>query len=201
MEKKKIFLSFRPEYFRPILYNIKKYEYRKRFCLEATTAYLYLSAPVQEVVGIMELGIPIQIKSIIKNYPNDSAIYKRAQLCVDGGELFAIPIESLQLFINPIPISQIKKIDSSFHIPQCYLNISNHTEVYQYLLDQAKFDIEFYNEHQTIYEDNFGMTCKEMELTHEFEKKDYLYTHTEKYNIIRCGYLNKKNIQVGGIKT
>ena len=35
------------------------YEYRKRFCDEPTTAYLYLSAPVQEVVGIMELGKPI----------------------------------------------------------------------------------------------------------------------------------------------
>ena len=29
---KEIFLSFRPEYFKPLLYGIKKYEYRKRFC-------------------------------------------------------------------------------------------------------------------------------------------------------------------------
>ena len=42
-QKKNIFLSFRPEFFRPILYDIKKYEYRKRFCDEPTCAYLYLS--------------------------------------------------------------------------------------------------------------------------------------------------------------
>lgn len=39
--KKTIFLSFRPEFFRPILYGIKMYEYRKRFCEKPTTAYLY----------------------------------------------------------------------------------------------------------------------------------------------------------------
>ena len=38
---KEIFLSFRPEYFKPLLYGIKKYEYRKRFCDEETRAYLY----------------------------------------------------------------------------------------------------------------------------------------------------------------
>lgn len=66
--KKPIFLSFRPEFFRPILYDIKKYEYRKRFCKEPTTAYLYLSAPIQEVIGIMELGVPIMTKDIINQY-------------------------------------------------------------------------------------------------------------------------------------
>ena len=53
---KKIFLSFRPEYFEPLLYGIKKYEYRKRFCDEETIAYLYLSGKSRQVVGIVELG-------------------------------------------------------------------------------------------------------------------------------------------------
>ncbi len=197
MEKREIFLSFRPEFFRPILYDIKKYEYRKRFCMEATTAYLYLSAPLQEVIGIMELGIPIIIKDILDKYPEESDIYKRAQHCVIGGELFAIPIESLQLFKHPISILQIKELDASFHVPQCYLNITSHTDVYKYLKSQAMYDVEFVNDHKAIYEDNFGLTCKEMELTSEFERKDAIYTHMEKYNSIRCGYLNEKYSQGG----
>lgn len=187
--KREIFLSFKPEYFRPILYNIKKYEYRKRFCMEATTAYLYLSTPLQEVIGIMELGVPIKTKDILDKYPKESIIYKRTQLCVEVGELFAIPIESLQLYKCPVSISQIKKLESSFHVPQCYLNIKNHKEVYHYLISQEKYDVEFVNEHNAIYEDNFGVTCKEMELTSEFERKDAIYRNTEKYNIVRCGYL------------
>ena len=83
--KKQIFLSFRPEFFRPILYGIKKYEYRKRFCKEAATAFLYLSAPIQEVIGIMELGVPIMTKDIITKYPSDSDIYERTKHCIDVG--------------------------------------------------------------------------------------------------------------------
>ena len=64
-QKKHIFLSFRPEFFRPILYDIKKYEYRKRFCDEPTCAYLYLSSPVKKVIGIMQLGKRIHMDQII----------------------------------------------------------------------------------------------------------------------------------------
>ena len=48
---KEIFLSFRPEYFKPLLYGIKKYKYRKRFCNEETKAYLYLSGKVKKQDG------------------------------------------------------------------------------------------------------------------------------------------------------
>lgn len=195
--KKEIFLSFKPEFFRPILYNIKKYEYRKRFCMEAATAYLYLSAPLQEVIGIMELGVPIKTKDIADKYPDESMIHKRIQHCIDVGEFFAIPIESLQLYKKPISISTIKQLEPSFHVPQCYLGIANYKNVYAYLKKQERYDVEFYNEHDSIYEDNFGMTCKEMELTPEFERKDEIYTNTPKYDIIRCGYLNEKYYQGG----
>lgn len=190
--KKEIFLSFRPEFFRPILYGIKKYEYRKRFCMEASTAYLYLSAPLQEVVGIMELGVPVKTRDIIDKYPQESIIHKRTQQCIDAGELFAIPIESLQLYKKPISISTIKQLEPSFHVPRCYSGIQKYKKIYAYLKKQEMYDIEFYNKHDTIYEDNFGMTCKEMELTPEFEREDAAYTNTAKYNMIRCGYVNKK---------
>ena len=45
---KEIFLSFSPEYFKPLLYG---YEYRKRFCDEETSVYLYLSGKSRQVVG------------------------------------------------------------------------------------------------------------------------------------------------------
>lgn len=190
--KREIFLSFKPEYFRPILYDIKKYEYRKRFCMEATKAYLYMSSPLQEVIGIMELGIPIKTTDILNKYPQESVIYKRTQHCVNVGELFAIPIESLQLYKKPIPISKIQQLDPSFHVPQCYLNIAKYKKVYDYLQEQEMYDVEFINRHDAIYEDNFGATCKEMELTSEFERKDAIYINTAKYDIIRSGYLNQK---------
>lgn len=58
---KEIFLSFSPEYFKPLLYDIKKYEYRKRFIDEETKAYLYLSGKSRQVIGVMELGKLIRL--------------------------------------------------------------------------------------------------------------------------------------------
>lgn len=190
--KKEIFLSFKPDFFRPILYNIKKYEYRKRFCMEATSAYLYLSAPLQEVIGIMELGVPIKTADILDKYPIGSIVYKRIQRCIDSGEQFAIPIESLQLFIKPISLLTLKQLEPSFHVPQCYLELSKYNNIYTYFKKQDMFEIEFYNKHDMIYEGNLGMTCREMELMPEFEEKDTIYNSISKYDIIKCGYLNNK---------
>lgn len=190
--KKKIFLSFKPDFFRPILYDIKKYEYRKRFCKEATTAFLYLSAPVQEVIGIMELGVPILIKNVIPKYPEGSAIRTRSQRCIDAGEQFAIPIESLQLYKKPISIEEIKKVFPDFHVPQCYLEITKYKSVYELLCNREMYDVEFSNNHQSLFEDNFGTTCREMEMTSEFEHKNIIYIQNPKYNIVKCGYLNDK---------
>ena len=190
--KRKIFLSFRPEFFRPILYNIKKYEYRKRFCDMPTIAYLYLSSPVKKVIGIMELGKPLHIDEIIANYNNDSDVYIRLSKCLNGGEKFAIPIESLQLFKVPISIDKIKEIKCDFSVPQCYLNLENYKSVLDYLECQPMFEPEFYNNHNIIYEDNLGASCKEMELTNEFIFKDKKYLSDHKYDIVECGYINKR---------
>lgn len=191
-EKRKIFLSFRPEFFRPILYDIKKYEYRKRFCDEPTTAYLYLSSPIRKVIGIMELGKALHMDEIVSNYSKDSNEYARIIKCLEIGEKYAIPIESLQLFKNPVPIEKIKEIKNDFSVPQCYLNLENYKSVLDYLEVQPIYDVEFYNKHNIIYEDNLAMTCREMELTNEFILKDKKYLSDKKYDIVECGYINKK---------
>lgn len=192
--KKEIFLSFKPNYFRPILYDIKKYEYRKRFCKEPVTAYLYLSAPIQEVIGIMELGKPLIIKDIIYKFYNDNVIKLRLERCMESGEMYAIPINSLQLYTNPITINKMKSIDPKFKVPQGYLDITKYERIYEYLKSQTMHKVEFYNDHNTIYKENIGCTCIEMEKMDEFKLKDEYYSHNTKYDIIRCGYLNTKEI-------
>ena len=190
--KRKIFLSFRPEFFRPILYNLKMYEYRKRFCNEPTTAYLYLSSPVQEVIGIMELGQPILTTDKINDYEKGSIVYNRISHCIEGGELFAIPIESLQLFKTPVNIQKLKNIDNNFNVPQCYLNIEKFSKVYEYLKNQELYEKEYENSHSTLYENNFCMTCKEMEETEKFNLKDDEYIHNKKYDIIKSRYITSR---------
>lgn len=190
--KRNIFLSFKPEFFRPILYGIKKYEYRKRFCKEKVRAYLYLSSPVHEVIGVMELGEPLLIGEVIKSVDNNSLAYRRLNNCLDNREQYAIPIESLKLYKTPVPISKIKKINPDFFVPHSYLNIENHSNIFEFLNDQEMYTKEFHHEHKDIYIDNIGATCKEMEMSDEFKVKDKEYTSEKKYDIIKSGYLTRR---------
>lgn len=95
---KEIFLSFRPEYFKPLLYGIKKYEYRKRFCDEETKAYLYLSGKSRQIVGIMELGKPVRLDLTRNDYLNYPDTLKRVDEYILSKDINAVPIKSLALF-------------------------------------------------------------------------------------------------------
>lgn len=74
---KEIFLSFRPEYFKPLLYGLKRYEYRKRFCDEETRAYLYLSGKSRQVVWVLDLGRPMRLDYTRDNYVDYPDTLKR----------------------------------------------------------------------------------------------------------------------------
>lgn len=189
--KKSIFLSFRPEFFRPILYGIKKYEYRKRFCKEPVIAYLYLSSPVQEVVGIMELGKPLISEELIKNYSNTSLVHSRIQRAISSGEHYIIPIKSLTLFETPIPIKKLKEINPNFFVPQCYCNLENQKDIFEYLKKQKLLEVEFCNNHSKIYEENLCVLCIEMEKMKEYKEKDVEFRINPKYAQIKCNSLLK----------
>lgn len=192
--KREIFLSFRPEFFRPILYGIKKYEYRKRFCQEPVTAYLYLSSPVREVIGILELGEPLIIKELINDIDKKTTAYSRLEKCLENSEQYAIPIESLRLYKKPVSIEEIKKMEPTFHVPQSYLNIRKFSNLYNNLKDQKLYPKEFINSHSELYMDNLGCSCKEMETLEEFKLLDKMYLENKKYDIVKAGYILRRPV-------
>ena len=190
--KKEIFLSFKPDFFRPILYGIKKYEYRKRFTSEPVIAYLYLSAPVQEVIGIMDLGEALRIQDVSKT-TDDPKVLEVINSAIDSGDKLAIPIYSFTLFKKPIPLEKIKELYPDFFVPHSYIYLKNKPELLNYLRNQEKFETEFLHKHDGIYYDNFGVSCLKMEQTEEFKKLDKLFTKTEKNDIIKSKYLLRRD--------
>lgn len=183
--EKYIFLSFRPEYFRPILYGIKKYEYRKRFCKEPVIAYLYLSSPVQEVIGKIEFGKPLMTKELLDIYSNNKKVKSRLLRCLENREQYIIPIVSLQLFEDPVTICDLKKINSSFTIPQCYCNLEKQKDILEYLQSKTLLEREFLNDHSKVFEQNLGVLCIEMEETEEYIKKDNIFRNNPRYRKIK----------------
>lgn len=190
--ERNIFLSFRPEYFRPILYGIKKYEYRKRFCKEPVIAYLYLSSPVQEVIGKIKFEKPLMTKELLDVYSNNKKIKSRLLRCLENKEQYIIPIVSLQLFENPVTICDLKKINHSFTIPQCYCNLEKQKDIFEYLQSRTLLEREFLNDHSKVFEQNLGVLCIEMEETEEYIKKDNIFRNNPKYQKIKCSSLKER---------
>jgi predicted transcriptional regulator len=188
--KKNIILSFHPDFFRPILYGIKKYEYRKSFCKEPVRAYLYLTRPVSEFIGIMELGKvhhPGDIKSM---FSNNHDINKRMDVCIENKERAIVPIESFRMFKKPISLSEIKKIGIDFTVPRAFTYIDN-KEILKYLESLETFEKEFFHSHEYIYKDNIGVMCSEMEKLDEFIQMDKEFMKSERAILIKSQYVNK----------
>ena len=180
---KRIFLSFRPEYFRPLLYGIKKYEYRKRFCDEETIAYLYLSGKSRTVVGVMELGKPIRLDITRDNYIDYPDTLKRVDKYIESKDINAIPIKSLSLFMNPLSLEDIRKEIPNFMPPQMYFVLDNHLKLKQLLEQQKVCEKLFYHEHNCIYYDNLAKSVSELKKTDE-------YINLEKKNVDNNTFLN-----------
>ncbi len=178
---KEIFLSFRPEYFKPLLYGVKKYEYRKRFCFEETKAYLYLSGKVKKVVGIMQLGKPIRLDLTRDDYLNYPDTLKRVDEYIVSKDINAIPIKSLSLFKKPISLQDIRKEIPDFMPPQMYFILENHLKLKEILEKQPINERLFYHKHNGIYYDNLAKSVSELEKTDEFKKLHSKYINNNDF--------------------
>ena len=172
---KEIFLSFRPEYFKPPLYGIKKYEYRKRFCDEETKAYLYLSGKSRQVIGVMELGKPIRLDLTRENYLEYPETLKRVDAYILSKDINAVPIKSLALFDKPIGLNEIREQIPGFMPPQMYFVLDNHAKLKSLLEKQPLSKKLFVNDHEHVYYDNLAMSVSELEETQEFKRLHLMY--------------------------
>jgi len=178
---KEIFLSFRPEYFKPLLYGIKKYEYRKRFCDEETRAYLYLSGKSRQVVGVMELGRPVRLDFTRDNYLKYPETLKRVDEYILNKDINSVPIKSLSLYDNPISLDEIREEIPNFMPPQMYFVLDNHPKLKLILERQSLNEKLFIHDHKSIYYDNIAMSVSELEKTEEFLKLHLLHTNNNDY--------------------
>ena len=182
---KEIFLSFRPDYFKPLLYGFKKYEYRKRFCDEETKAYLYLSGNSRQVVGVMELGKPIRLDLTREDYLEYPDTLKTIDEYIFSRDINAIPIKSLALFDNPIDLDEIRKQIPSFMPPQMYFVLDNHPKLKLLLEKQLLNKKLFVNNHENIYYDNLAMSVSELKKTKEFQRIDSLHKNNNDFSNIK----------------
>lgn len=118
-----LLLSLKPEVFEKILSGEKIYEHRRVFPSESVKAYIYVSRPIQALVGILYLDNKINIEDWKEKYKYD----QEAQLRIDEylkQHKVAMEITEFQN-TNAIPLNKIKEVFPNFVIPQMYYYLEN----------------------------------------------------------------------------
>lgn len=123
-------LSFKAEVYKKVLSGEKIFEHRKVFPDEPVKAYLYVSAPIKAIVGIMNLSNKTEIVSWKELYSYDKDAIKRIDRYLEHHK-YAMEINEFQN-TNMIPLETLRKDLKRFIIPQMYYFIDD-TELLSYL--------------------------------------------------------------------
>jgi len=127
---RKMLLSFKANVFQRVLSGEKIYEHRRVFPDEPIEAYLYVSAPVKAIVGIMHLEHKTDIETWKEKYAYDNAALIRIDEYLKHHR-YAMEIKDFQN-TNEISLYTLRKELSSFVVPQMYYFIDD-TELLEYL--------------------------------------------------------------------
>ena len=114
---RKILLSFKPEVYEKIKSGKKKFEHRRNFPDEPIMAYMYVSAPVKAIKGIVYLGNDKEAVIRIKKYQE---LYR-----------YAMEIDEFQ-DTTEISLGDLRRDIPGFVAPQMYIYLDG-TELLDYI--------------------------------------------------------------------
>lgn len=142
-------LSLKPEIFELIRNGKKIFEYRHQFYTDAIHAYLYISKPVQKIVGYIEFDKRINLKDWKEKYKDNSEVSNRIDDYISRNYKYAMPINKFKM-TTEIPLSNLKNNLNKFIIPESYYYLDNFTDLDHYI----KSNIEFTGE---VVENSFNV--------------------------------------------
>lgn len=134
---REMLLSFKPEIFDLIRSGKKIYEYRHQFSEEPVRAYMYVSLPVQQIVGYLELDKRIPLEQWVEEYKENQEVSERIEEYLARNNKYVMPIKSFHM-TSPISLEDLKKNTSKFIIPQSYYYLDNFPELWEYIKENVK---------------------------------------------------------------
>ena len=140
-------LSLKPEIFELIRKGRKIFEYRHQFYTEEINEYLYISKPVQKIVGYIEFDKRINLRDWKEKYKNNTEIISRIDDYISRNYKYAMPINRFRM-TTEITLLDLKKDLKRFIIPESYYYLDNFEELENYIKRNIKFTGE-------ILENNF----------------------------------------------
>ena len=132
---RKMLLSFKADVYQKVLSGEKIYEHRKVFPDEPIEAFLYVSAPIKSIIGIMHLANKKDIAEWKLEYAHDSEAVDRINEYLKHHR-YAMEILDFQN-TNAISLNTLRKDVPGFVVPQMYYFIDN-TDLLKYLNKNLK---------------------------------------------------------------
>lgn len=120
---KTMLLSFKADVYKRVITGEKIYEHRKVFPDEPVLAYLYVSAPVKAIVGIMKLENKTSIESWKEKYSYDMRAVARIDTYLEHHK-YAMEITEFQE-TNSIALEKLRVDLPGFVVPQMYYYIDD----------------------------------------------------------------------------
>lgn len=148
-----ILLSLKPEIFELIRSGKKIFEYRHQFYTEPIGAYLYISKPIQKIVGYIEFDKRIELKDWKDKYKDNIEVSKRIDDYISRNYKYAMPINKFEM-TTEIPLSDLKNNLEKFIIPESYYYLDNFIELKEYIEKNIVFTDE-------VVENNFQVVTVE----------------------------------------
>ena len=150
---RKMLLSLKPEIFELIRNKKKIFEYRHQFYTEEVGAYLYISKPIQKIVGYIEFDKRIELKDWEEKYKYNVKVNERINNYLSRNYKYAIPINKFKM-TTEISLKDLRKNLEKFIIPESYYYLDNFIELKEYIEN----NIVFTNE---VVENNFQIVKDE----------------------------------------
>lgn len=116
-------LSFKADVYNRVISGEKIYEHRKVFPDEPVLAYLYISAPVKAISGIMKLENKTSIESWKEKYSYDIDAVSRINSYLEHHK-YAMEITEFQE-TNSITLEKLRVDLPGFVVPQMYYYIDD----------------------------------------------------------------------------
>ena len=110
----------------------KIYEYRTRFPDEEIIAYLYVSAPIYGVAGILHLGKKIYLDDWLEKYKGNKVVSKRILEYKERKNVVAMPVLSYQE-TKLISRKELEEALGKFVWPQSYYFLRDEMELTKYI--------------------------------------------------------------------
>lgn len=143
-------LSFKPEVYEKIRSGKKIYEHRRNFPDEPIMAYMYVSAPIKAITGIIYLGKRHLLSDWKENCKEDMDVVARIEK-YEISYRYAMEIDEFQETTS-IPLDDLRRDVKGFVAPQMYIYLDG-TELLKYIegrIEKKKINIKHeFNEIQT----------------------------------------------------